>query len=77
MKLAEKICNLDYVEMEEFLPAPRVLRLAEQGPQTSSLQDSLVGALSHFQALQHHRSKWRVTDITTWIRCFTLYMART
>ncbi|CAI8023060.1 hypothetical protein GBAR_LOCUS13493, partial [Geodia barretti] len=43
MKLAEK-----------FLPAPRVLRLAELSPKASSLQDSLVGALSHFQALQQH-----------------------
>ena len=65
------------MEMEEFLsaPWPRVLQLAEQGTRVSSLQDSLVGALSHFQALQQQRSKRRATDITTWIRCFTLYMA--
>ena len=30
-KLVEKAQNLEYVEMEEFLPAPRALRIAEQG----------------------------------------------
>ena len=40
MKLVEKAWNLEYVDMEEFLPAPRSLRLAEQGKQSSSLQES-------------------------------------
>ena len=57
MKVVEKIWNLEFVEMEDLLPAPRSLRLAEQGAVPSSLQDSLVGALSHFQALQQHRSQ--------------------
>ena len=61
--------------MEDLLPAPRSLRLAEQGAVPSSLQDSLVGALSHFQALQQHRSQRRVMDVVTCVRCFTLYMA--
>lgn len=73
-KLVEKVWRLEYVDMEEFLPAPRSLRLAEQG-KPSSLQDSLVGALDQFQALQQHRSQRRVTDITTWVRCFSLFMA--
>ena len=45
-KLAEKVWNLEYVEMEEFLPKPRTLRIAEQGNPSCSLQDSLVGALN-------------------------------
>ena len=75
MKLVEKAWNLEYVDMEEFLPAPRSLRLAEQGKPSSSLQESLVGAFSQFQALQQHKSQKRVTDLTTWTRCFSLYMA--
>ena len=74
-KLVEKIWNLEYVEMEEFLPAPRSLRIAEQSNPSHSLQDSLVGALSQFQALQKQKSQCRVMDVTTWVRCFTLYMA--
>lgn len=31
MKLVEKAWNLEFVNMEEFLPAPRSLHLAEQG----------------------------------------------
>ena len=75
MKLVEKVWNLDYVDMEEFLPTPRSLRLAEQGRSSTSLQESLVGAFSQFQALQQQKTQKRVTDITTWSRCFTLYMA--
>ena len=74
-KLVEKVWNLEYVEMEEFLPTPRALRIAEQGNPSHSLQDSLVGALNQFQALQLQKSQRRVMDITTWVRCFTLYMA--
>ena len=64
-KQVEKVWRLEYVDMEEFLPAPRSLRLAEQG-KPSSLQ---------FLALQQHRFQRRVTDIMTWVRCFTLFMA--
>ena len=74
-KLVERVWNLEYVEMEDFLPASRSLRMAEQGNPSHSLQDSLVGALNQFQALQKHKSQRRVIDITTWVRCFTLYMA--
>ena len=67
-KLVEKVWNLEYVEMEEFLPMPRALRIPTQ--------DSLVGALNQFQAIQQHKSQRRAMDnITTWVRCFTLYMA--
>ena len=45
MKTVEKAWNLEYVEMEEFLPAPRSLQLAEQVKPTGSLQESLVGGL--------------------------------
>ena len=74
-KLVDKIWNMEYAEMEELLPAPRSLRIAEQSAPSHSLQESLVGALSEFQALQKQKSQRRVLDITTWVRCFTLYMA--
>ena len=54
-KLVDKVWNLEFVDMEEFLPAPRALRIREQGKPAPSLQDSLVGAFSQFQALQQHR----------------------
>ena len=38
-KLVEKVWNLEYVEMEELLPTPRALRIAEQGNPSHSLQD--------------------------------------
>ena len=75
MKLVEKAWNLEFVEMEEFLPAPRSLRLAEQGKPALSLQDSPVGALNQFQAIQSQKSQRCVQTISTWIRCFTLYIA--
>ena len=58
-KLVEKVWNLEYVEMEEFLPMPRALRIVEQGNPSYSLQDSLVGALNQFQAIQQHKSQRR------------------
>ena len=75
MRVVERIWNLEFVEMEDMLPSPRTLRLAEQEPSARSLQDSLVGALSQFQAIQQHKAQRRVTDITTWVKCFSLYMA--
>ena len=45
-KLVEKAWNMEFVEMEDFLPAPRSLRPAEQGKPSLTLQESLVGALS-------------------------------
>ena len=65
MKLVEKVWNLEYVDMEEFLPTPRSLRLAEQGRPSTSLQESLVGGFSQFQAQQQQKSQKRVTDILT------------
>lgn len=61
--------------MEEFLPAPRSLRLAEQGKPAPSLQESLVGVFNQFQAIQSQRTQRRVLDVITWMRCFTLYIA--
>ena len=75
MKTVEKVWSGEYVDMEEFLPAPRSLRLAEQGKSASTLQESLVGALNQFQATQGQRGQHRVMDIITWVRCFTLYIA--
>ena len=49
MKVVPKVW---FVEMEELLPAPRALCLVEQGVASSSLQESLVGALNQFQAQQ-------------------------
>ena len=61
--------------MEEFLQAPRSLQLAEQGKSASTLQERMVGALNQFQAIQGQKGQHRVTDIMTWVRCFTLYIA--
>ena len=75
-KVVENAWNWEYVDMEEFLPAPRSLRIAEMGKPVPSLQESLVGAFSHFQALQHHqKAQRRELDIVTWARCFSLYVA--
>ncbi len=75
MKLVEKVWNLEFVDMEEFLPTPRSLHLAEQGRPSTSFQESLVGAFSQFQALQQQKARKRVTDIMTWTHCFSLYLA--
>ena len=75
-KLVDKIWNLEYVDMEEFLPAPRSLRLAELGKPAPSLQESLVGAFNQMRAQQQtHKAQRQVRDIQTWTRCFTLYVA--
>ena len=75
MKLVEKAWNLQFVDMEEFLLAPWSVRLAEQGKPALSLQDSLVGALNQFQAIQSQKLQQNIQTISTWIRCFTLYVA--
>ena len=74
-KVVEKAQSLEFVEMEEFLPAPRALHLAEHEKPSPSFQESLVGALNQFQAAQQQKAQRRVMDITTWTRCFTLYIA--
>ena len=63
VKLVERAHNLEFVEMEEFLPSPRSLRLVEQAKPNPSLQEALVGALSQFQASQQQKSRRRVLDI--------------
>ena len=50
--------------MEEFLPVPRSLLMAEQDKPVS-LQESLVGAFSQFQAMQQRKAKRQVLDIMT------------
>ena len=57
MKLVDKIWNLEYVDMEELLPAPRSLHLAEQGKAAPSLQESLVGAFNQFQAIRSQMTR--------------------
>ena len=75
-KLVERVWALDFVDMEDFLPAPRTLRLVDQRSSAASLQESLVGALDHFQAIQQQqKSQRKVLDTMTWIKCFTLYVA--
>ena len=59
MRTVEKVWSGEYIDMEEFLPAPRSLRLAEQGKAASTLQESLVGALNQFQAAQGQRAQHR------------------
>ena len=78
IKVVEKAWRLEFVDMVDFLPTPRSLRLAELGSHSqSSLQGSLVGAFNEFQAMQqqHQRAQRHVMDIYTWTRCFALYMA--
>ena len=65
MKTVEKVWSGEYIDTEEFLPAPRSLRLAEQRKAASTLQESLVGALNKFQAAQGQRAQYRVMDIMT------------
>ena len=43
LKLVEKVWALDFVDMEDFLPTPRALRLVKQQSSTASLQESLGG----------------------------------
>lgn len=52
VKLMKKVWNKEYVDTEEFLPTPRSLHLVDQARTACSLQESLVGALSQFQAIQ-------------------------
>ena len=64
IRTIEKAWNREYVNMEEFLPAPRSLQLTEQARPAMSLQESLVGALNQFQATQQQKGP-RVMDTMT------------
>ena len=66
-KLAQKIWDLEFMEMEEFLPSNRTIQAMEN---PVSMQEGIVGALQQLQ--QPNR---RVVDILTWLRCFSLYIA--
>lgn len=69
-KVAQKIWELEFVEMEEFLPSNKTVQALKHQPTTQSLRDGVLGALQQFQQQQGRR----VTDIMTWTRCFsTLY----
>ena len=66
-KLAQKIWELEFVDMEELLPSSKMINALEN---PVSMQDGIVGALQQLQ-----QPNKRVADIFTWIRCFTLYIA--
>ena len=66
-KLAQKIWDLEFVEMEEFLPSNRAIQAMEN---PVSMQEGIVGALQQLQ-----QPSRRVVDILTWLRCFSLYIA--
>ena len=69
-KLAQKIWDLEFVEMEEFLPTNRTLQALDQFTPESP-QDGVLGALHQLQQQQG----CRVADIMTWTRCFSHYVA--
>ena len=56
-KLAQRIWALEFIEMEEFLPANKVVQFLESG-------DSVPGISG-----AHSQSKW-VADIITWVSVF-------
>ena len=63
-RLAQHIWDLEFVEMEDFLPLNRIIQALE----------SLEGASSLPGSLPQQQGR-RVLDISTWVRCFTLYIA--
>ena len=62
-KLAQRIWDLDFIEMEEFLPSNKMVQALEVS--------GLAREGTVFQVLQGRK----VTDIMSWMRCFTLYIA--
>ena len=76
VKLVEKVWSKEFVHIEEFLPTPCSLHLANQARTSSSLQESLVGAFSQFHTLQHQSKSHRPgMSVLTWTKCFSLYIA--
>ena len=71
-KLAPKIWDLEFVEMEEFLPTNRTVQALDQFT-PESLRDGVLGALHQFQ--QQQQQGRRRADIMTWTRLFSLYVA--
>ena len=66
-KLAQRIWELEFIEMEEFLPTNKAIQALELAGTT----EGEVRGVFH-QLQQQAR---RVTDLITWVRCFTLYIA--
>ena len=62
-KLAQRIWELDFVEMEGFLPSNRTVQALE------------ISGLAREGTVFQVPQACRVADITSWIRCFTLYVA--
>ena len=72
-KLAQRIWDLEFIEMDDFLPTNKAVQALEQQSTSQLVQDGVLGALQQFQ--QQQQQGRRVADITTWTRCFTLYIA--
>ena len=66
-KLAKRIWELDFIEMEEFLPTNKAIQALELARITET------GLQSTMHQVQQQAK--RVTDLMTWVRCFTLYIA--
>ena len=66
-KLAQRIWELDFIEMEEFLPTNKTIQALELARVTE------MGMQSAMHQVQQQAK--RVTDLMTWVRCFTLYIA--
>ena len=66
-KLAQCIWELDFIEMEEFLPTNKTIQALELARITET------GMQSAMHQVQQQAK--RVTDLMTWVRCFTLYIA--
>ena len=63
MELAQRIWDLDFIEMEEFLPSNRTVQALE------------VSGMTKDGTVLHVPQARRVADISTWTRCFSLYVA--
>lgn len=68
-RVAQKVWDLEFVEMEDFLPPNKTIQALET-QQAQSLRNGVIGAL---QQLQQQQTR-RVTDVPTWTRCFSLYL---
>lgn len=71
--LAQRIWDLEFVEMADFLPSNKAVQALEQQSTSQVVQDGVLGALQQFQ--QQQQQGQRVTDTTAWTRCLTLYIA--
>ena len=66
-KLAQHIWELDFTDMEEFLPINKTIQALELARITETGRQRAMH--------QVQQQAKRVTDLMTWVRCFTLYIA--